>query len=192
MTITAIVAMDRSGLIGDGLKMPWHLPRDLRRFRKHTLGKPIIMGRRTFESLRSPLPDRLNIVLTRDASFRSDGITVAHSIEEALKLAQSFLTQRGGDEVMVIGGGAVFAATVPRWNRLLLTVVEGEFRGDTYFPVDRLRDQHWRLLAREYSDADPKNAHPHWFLDLACQGKAQGPDDFDVQSWLANPTFPLR
>src|SRR4051794_10443227 len=110
MIVSAIAAMDRTGLIGNGLKLPWHLPRDLRRFRGHTLGKPVIMGRRTFESLQAPLAGRLNIVLTHNRSLRDGGFKIARSIQEALKIAEDHLGLVGGQDAMIIGGGGVFEA----------------------------------------------------------------------------------
>jgi dihydrofolate reductase len=186
MIITAIAAIDRKGLIGKGTKMPWHLPGDLRRFRERTLGKPVIMGRRTFDSLRAPLNGRLNIVLTRTPTFHAEGCRVAHSVEGALRIAAEHLKQVGGDEVMIIGGGVVFEATAPLWDRLLLTVVEGEFEGDALFPLDRAKEVRWRIVDRVFSDADPKNAYPHWFLTLERQ-RADSPrfKEFDLGAWLS-------
>jgi dihydrofolate reductase len=184
--ITAIAAMDRNGLIGDGLNMPWHLPRDLRRFRDYTMGKPIIMGRRTFQSLSKPLPGRLNIVLSRSDSFVVDGCRIANSIDDALTIAKDFLIENGRDEAMIIGGAHVFEMTVPRWDRLLLTVVDGVFQGDTYFPLDRVKEYRWRLAEEEYYPDNSRNPHPHRFLKLERQ-PADAPisEDFDLDTWMA-------
>jgi len=186
--VSAIAAMDRRGLIGDGMKMPWHLPRDLRRFRDYTMGKPLIMGRRTFQSVRTPLLGRLNIVLTHNDSFSAEGCRIARSIEEALRIAEDHLGQIGGDEVMIIGGALIFEATVPLWDRLLLTVVEGKFQGDTYFPLDRVKECRWRIVEREFCGDDAKNVYPHWFMKLERQ-KLESPiaEDFDLNSWLSDP-----
>ena len=187
--VSAIAAMDRFGLIGDGMKMPWHLPRDLRRFRDYTMGKPLIMGRRTFQSLRTPLPGRLNIVLTHNDSFSAEGCRIARSIDEALKIAEDHLQENGRDEAMIIGGAILFEATVPLWDRLLLTVVEGKFPGDTYFPINLVKQCRWRIVEREFRCIDAKNAHPHWFLKLDRQ-LATRPisEDFDLNSWLNDPS----
>lgn len=107
-TISLIVAMDRNRLIGNETGLPWRLPADLRRFRKLTTGKPIIMGRKTFEHIGGPLKDRLNIVLTRQTDFTYPGVVVVHSIEEAFHHAQQELPQWGGDEIMIIGGAEVY------------------------------------------------------------------------------------
>jgi dihydrofolate reductase len=193
MIVCAIAAMDRTGLIGNGLKMPWHLPRDLRRFREHTLGKPVIMGRRTLESLRSPLEGRLNIVLTHNRSLRDGGFKIARSIEEALKIAEDHLGLVGGQEAMLIGGGEVFEATYQLWDRLLLTVVEGEFPGNTYFPVDRVKDIRWRTSDREFCTTDTKNAHAHWFLMLERLGNnLTNQQGFDLSSWLKGQPDPIQ
>src|SRR5947209_20155089 len=120
MILPAIAAMDSRGLIGDGLRLPWHLPRDLKRFRSLTMGKPIVMGRRTFASPRSALPGRLNIVLTRDPAFSAEGCRVARSIEDALAIAGKYLEQTGGEETVIIGGAVVFEETAPLWDRLFL------------------------------------------------------------------------
>jgi dihydrofolate reductase len=186
--VSAIAAMDRTGLIGDGMKMPWHLARDLRRFRDCTMGKPIIMGRRTFQSLRTPLSGRLNIVLTHNDSFSAEGCRIARSIEDGLRIADDHLWHIGGDEVMIIGGARVFEATLPLWDHLLLTVVEGKFQGDTYFPLDRVKECRWRIVEREFCGTDAKNVYTHWFLNLERQ-KANGliSEDFDLNSWLSDP-----
>ena len=192
MIISAIAAMDRVGLIGNGSRMPWHLPRDLKRFREYTLGKPLIMGRRTLDSLRSPLPGRLNIVLTRSRSLDVDGVCVARSIEEALAIAQDQLHAVGGEETMIIGGDVVFQETVDRWDRLLLTVVEGQFQGDIYFPVDKVKRCRWKLLNRDFCNQDMKNAYSHSFFNLEriSIDHANGAD-FDLSAWLsAGQTVP--
>jgi dihydrofolate reductase len=186
--VTAIAAMDRTGLIGDGMKMPWHLPADLRRFRDTTMGKPLVMGRRTFQSLRAPLPGRLNVVLTHNLSFFADGCRIAHSIEDALRIAEDYFDQTGGDEAMIIGGAILFEATIPLWDRLLLTVVEGQFHGDTYFPLGRVKQCRWQLIEREFRGADAKNAHAHWFLKFDRQSAARpSSEDFDLHNWMSVP-----
>ena len=179
MIISAIAAMDWTGLIGRGGKMPWHLPRDLKRFRKLTLGKPIILGRKTLDSIGGPLPGRLNIVLTRNTSFEPKGCQVARSIGEALQIAE----ESGTDEAMIIGGGVIYKETAPLWDRVLLTVVLGEFQGDTYFPVGGMSSQPWGISAREYFPADGKNPYPHWFLDVDRQGP-DSPIASDFFEWL--------
>jgi dihydrofolate reductase len=188
MIISAIAAMDSHGLIGNGLKLPWHLPSDLKRFRSLTMGKPILMGRRTFESLRSPLPGRLNIVLTRDPAFHAEGCRVARSVEEAFKIAGDYLEQNGGDEAIVIGGAVVFEETASLWDRLYLTVVEGEFSGDVYLPLERLMADRWGLIKEERCEPDARNLHAHRFASLErLRTGASDRPDFDLSSWFNRP-----
>jgi dihydrofolate reductase len=191
MIVTAIAAMDRNGLIGDGMKMPWHLPRDLRRFRNLTMGKPVIMGRRTLESLRSPLDGRLNIVLTHNHQIRENGFRVAYSIEHALKIAEDRLVEVGGEEVMIIGGGMVYESTSCYWDRLLLTVVEGAFTGVTRFPVDLADKLSWRVAGQAFYGSDAKNRYAHRFLSLErCSDEVRADSAFSLSSWLSEPQGP--
>jgi dihydrofolate reductase len=164
MRISIIAAIDRHGLIGTEAGLPWHLPADLKRFRALTWGKPILMGRTTHERIGRPLPGRLNIVLTRDLLYEAPGCRVAASYADALVVAADHLAEAGGDEVMVIGGGKVYAEAIHHWDRLYLTVVEGEFKGTAYFPLRELLGQRWRPVGElELHPADAKNPHPHSF-----------------------------
>lgn len=155
-TISLIAAMDRNRVIGIEGQLPWHLPNDLQWFKRCTMDKPIVMGRRTWQSLERPLPGRTNIVLTTDESFTAEGATVVHSLESALQVA------RDADEVMIIGGGTLYAETITFADRLYLTVVDGEFSGDTWFPFFASDD--WRETFSEHHDADEKNPYPYTFL----------------------------
>jgi len=167
MLISLMVAMDRRGLIGNDTGLPWHLPNDLRRFRTCTMGKPIIMGRRTFELIGRPLPGRLNIVLTRSSEWSAPGCQVARTLQEALGLAEDYLRPTGGEEVVIIGGAKVYTEALPRCERCYLTVVEGQFEGSVYFPVRELFQQSWHLVgAPELHPPDEKNRHPHSFYVL--------------------------
>ena len=189
MIIGAIAAIDRHGLIGGGMKLPWHLPADLKRFRRATLGRPIIMGRRTFESIGSPLPGRLNIVVSRRPLELPEGCAGAGSTDEACEIAERQLARDGGDEAMIIGGGVIYERTAARWDRLLLTVVDGDFAGDTYFPVERATGLRWALETEEACPADAKNPHPHRFAALRRAGAAE--PAFDLAAWIAaGPTQP--
>lgn len=154
--VSLIAAMDRNRAIGAGGRLPWHLPDDLRWFRRHTLGKPIIMGRCTWRSIGRALPGRRNIVLTRDEEFHAEGVVVAHDIQEALSLA--------GDvsEVMIIGGGVLFSDTIHFADRLYITLVEGVFDGDVWFPLFDMSE--WREVSREEHPADERNPWPFTFL----------------------------
>jgi dihydrofolate reductase len=164
MFVSMIAAMDRRGLIGDETGLPWHLPKDLRRFRAYTWGKPIIMGRRTFELIGRPLPGRFNIVLTQKPEYTAQGCRVARTLQEALSIAEGYLASTGGDEAVIIGGGKVYAEAIRLWDRCYLTVVGGQFKGDTSFPVRELLRQRWRPVCKpEMHPPDEKNAHGHSF-----------------------------
>lgn len=175
MIVSAIVAMDRSGLIGVNGGLPWHLPADLKRFRRLTIGKPIIMGRRTFESLVQPLPDRTNIVVSRQREFRPVGCYMADSVDAALTVAERQLATSKGEEMVVIGGAGIYEATAPRWDRLYLTVVEGEFHGDTHFPLASVAARPQTVVAQEYHPADERNPHPHWYFRIDLGFRELGP-----------------
>jgi dihydrofolate reductase len=185
MRISAIAAMDRSGVIGMGGRIPWHLPRDLKRFRRHTWGKPIIMGRRTFQSLKAPLAGRYHIVLSHHDDFRAQGCQVVHSIEDALAAARDHLGTMSDDEAMIIGGSVVFEETVSLWDRLYLTLVEGRFEGDTFFPLAALGRARWRLVEQECCAPDVKNPFGLRFAVFERQSQAGSPDEgFDLSAWL--------
>lgn len=142
--ITLVVAAGENGVIGVNGTLPWRLPEDLKRFKALSIGKPNIMGRKTWDSLpRKPLPGRSNIVVTRDAAFRAEGAAVAHSFEEALDLARA--EQPG--EIMVIGGEAIFAAAFPLADRIELTEVAAAPEGDAFMP--RFDASQWRETQRE-------------------------------------------
>jgi dihydrofolate reductase len=151
--VSAIAAIGENGVLGCEGKLPWHLPDDLKRFRATTWGKPIIMGRKTFESLGRALPGRTNIVLTRTSSYRAEGCTVVSSPAEALSLAAA----GGADEVFVIGGSEVFRLLLPQCNKVYLTVVEGAFEGDAFFPTTQLDSSDWLLVHEERHSADARN-----------------------------------
>lgn len=156
--VTLVVAMADGGVIGRDNRMPWHLPADLAHFKRVTMGKPIVMGRKTFASIGRPLPGRTNVVVTRDRAFGAEGVTVAHSLDEALDAC--------GDvpEAMVIGGGEVYAAALPRARRIHLTEVHAAIDGDTRFPA--VDPAAWREVARERRDADDRNPHAMSFVTL--------------------------
>ncbi|PHI18090.1 diacylglycerol kinase [Lewinellaceae bacterium SD302] len=152
MIITAIVATDRKGTIGKAGEIPWYLPADFKFFKRTTMGHPIIMGRKTFESIGRPLPKRTNIVLTRDAFFTSSGIVVAHSLEEAL----AHEACREAEEVFIIGGGEIYRQSMPLLDRVYLTTVDTEIeKGDAFFP--ELDVDEWKAVWLEKHEADEKN-----------------------------------
>lgn len=162
MTIAPIVACDLQMTIGRDGGMPWHLPADLKFFVRTTMGKPLIMGRRTFESLPAALEGRLNIVLTHDPEFTAPGIVVAHSVDEALQVAQDAEPDK---EIMVLGGATIYQALLPRADRLYLTVIHHRFGGgDTFFPAFDLAQ--WDVHQVEHHSPDEKNAYPYSFFTL--------------------------
>lgn len=153
MIISLIVAMDKNNVIGKDNKMPWHIPDDLKRFKKLTMGKPIIMGRKTFESIGKPLPGRINIILTKDVNYSQDGCNVVHSVDEALKFC------KGNDELMVIGGAKIYEQFLIMAKKIYLTLVDDEYEGDTYFPELDMRE--WEESMVEES-RDPESKSPNY------------------------------
>ena len=155
--IAFVVAFDRKKVIGKDGRLPWRLPDDMKHVRELTIGKPLIMGRRTYESIGRPLPHRTNIVLTRDPAFRPDGVIVARTPEEALAIA--------GDapEVIVFGGADVFRQFLPIAERIYLTEVDADVGGDTYFDFD---GTDWRVLENKPHPADERHAYPFNFITL--------------------------
>jgi dihydrofolate reductase len=155
MHITLIVAVAKNGVIGKSGGLPWRLSSDLKTFRRLTMGKPLVMGRRTFQSLGKPLDGRDNIVVTRDRSFRADGADIVPDLDAALILARRYGAQRHVGEIMVIGGGDIYAQVLPIATRLYWTEVDAEPEGDTWFPAfDRAA---WREVAREDIPRGPKD-----------------------------------
>ncbi len=158
MIISLIAAIDRNHAIGKDGVMPWHLPADLKFFKRITMDKPVIMGRKTFDAIGKPLPGRLNIVVTRDTSWQHDGVYVAHSMEDALRAAAEY------EEVMIIGGANLYGQMLPNADRLYLTEIDAEFEADTFFPA--LDNAQWQEINREQHTADEKNAYPYSFVTL--------------------------
>ena len=160
-TLAMVVAMDKKGLIGADNGLPWRLPDDMQWFVRQTMGKPIIMGRKTYESIPAkfrPLKGRHNIVLTRDRSYEAPGAIVVHSVEEALAAA-------GDVEEIIIGGGAnLYAQLLPQTNRIYLTLIEAELDGDAYFP--EIEWSAWREAFREHHPADERHNFAFTWLIL--------------------------
>jgi dihydrofolate reductase len=144
--LVLVVARARNGVIGSDGAMPWHLPADLKRFKAMTVGKPVIMGRKTFESIGKPLPGRHNIVLTRDRAWQADGVTVAANLAEAIAAAGLDPRARA-EEIMVIGGAQIYAEALPSATRIELTEIDAEPEGDTLLP--RFDPARWVETARE-------------------------------------------
>ena len=152
--ITLIVAVADNGVIGRDNTLPWHLPEDLKRFKRLTLGKPIVMGRKTFESIGKPLPGRQNIVVTRDPNYLREGVTLARSADDALRAAGEV------PEVMVIGGAELFRSLLPRAGRVHLTRVHGNIEGDIRWELD---EREWQVVTREGHVADERHAYAMTF-----------------------------
>lgn len=149
--------MDRNRLIGAGNRLPWHLPADLQHFKRTTMGKAIIMGRRTHESIGRSLPGRTNIVVSRNPAYAAPGCIVVSSLEAALAVAS-------GDEVFVIGGATLYRQALPHAHRLYLTLIDAEFDGDTHFP--ELDFAQWQVIERTACEADDRNPYAYTFLTL--------------------------
>ena len=158
MILSLVVAMTSNRVIGRANQLPWRLPADLRYFKRITMGKPIVMGRKTHESIGRPLPGRSNIVITRDPAYAAPGCIVAHSVEEALAAAQP------AEEVMLIGGASLFAQMLPRAERIYLTRIGAELHGDAWFPP--LDAQRWQEVWREDHPADDQNPYAYSFILL--------------------------
>lgn len=150
MRLSLIVAMDKNRLIGKNNQLPWHLPVDLAHFKKVTMGKPIVMGRKTFESIGRPLPGRQNIVLSRKG-FDAEGVTNVGSICEATALTVN------EDEVMIIGGGTIYENMIDIVDRMYITYVDGEFEGDAWFP--EFDETQWSIIEEESTSADSDNRY---------------------------------
>jgi dihydrofolate reductase len=149
--------MGENGVIGAKNRMPWHLSADLRHFRQVTMGKPVLMGRKTHQSIGRPLPGRLNIVLSRDKSYSAEGCVIAASLDEAV-------TQAGDQEIMIIGGAALYESFLPLTDRLYLTLIHHHFDGDTFFP--KLDWADWRVIEREDRDGDLESGLRYSFLTM--------------------------
>ena len=159
MIRSLVIAQAANRVIGRDNRMPWHLPADLAHFKRITMGHPVIMGRKTWESIGRALPGRLNIVISRTPSFNAPGATVVHSLDEA------FLAAADADEGFVIGGGQIYAEALPTADRIYLTEVSAEVEGDTTFPA--LDRSQWHETIMGERAPDERNAHPLRFLLLA-------------------------
>jgi dihydrofolate reductase len=165
MILSAIVATDRNGVIGKDDDIPWHLPADLKYFKRRTLNHHIIMGRKTFESIGRPLPKRTNIIVTRNPFFIASNCLVAGSLESAIELARS----NGEEEAFIIGGGMIYEQSIPLIERLYLTEVDAEVEnGEVFFP--KLDPALWTEVSSESHQPDEKNPHAYTFKVLERKG----------------------
>ncbi len=156
MIISLVAAMARNRVIGSQGKIPWQLPADLKHFKELTYGHPVIMGRKTYESIGKPLSGRKNIVISREPDFRAEGCIVSRSFEEALESAKS------SEEVFVIGGGQIYKLALPYAGKIYLTVIDAEIAGDTFFP--KFDESEWQLVNSESHQSDEKNPYNYRFL----------------------------
>ena len=161
MRISLIVAVAKNRVIGSKNKMPWHLPADFAYFRKMTIGHPVIMGRKTFESIGRPLPGRRNIVISRNTAIRADGVEIMASLEQAI---DACLLSAAGPEAFVIGGATLYIDALPRADRILITEVDASPEGDIFFPV--LDAKQWEEVSRVHHAADEKNILAMDFVEL--------------------------
>ena len=159
MKISLIVAMSQNRVIGRDNKMPWHLSADLKRFRAITMNSPILMGRKTFESIGKPLDGRANLILSKQENYQPQGCRVFQSLENALEIAKTL-----GDELFIIGGATLYEMTLPLAQKLYLTQIQTEFEGDTFFPNFDLND--WNEITREQIEHDEKVDFSYCFLTL--------------------------
>ncbi len=157
MTVSIIAAMGKQREIGYQNQLLWRLPNDMKFFRTTTMGKPILVGRKTYESFGGkPLPGRKNIVITKDTQYQAPGATVVHTVEDALAAAEP------AEEIMVIGGASFYEQLLPKADRLYITYVDGEFTADSWFPAFDLSQ--WQVVQRELHEADEKNPYQHEFV----------------------------
>jgi dihydrofolate reductase len=157
MTISLVVAASENNVIGKDNRLLWHLPNDMKFFKNTTWGMPVIMGRKTFESLGKPLAGRTNIVMTRDKDWSAEGTRVAPDMQQAMKTA----AETDAKEIFVIGGGEIFKQVLPQANRVYLTRVHAKLEGDTYFP--ELPASEWKLLTQLDFEADAKHRYGYSF-----------------------------
>ncbi len=155
--LSLLLAASENNVIGKDNKLPWHLPNDLKYFKNLTWGLPILMGRKTFDSIGKPLPGRKSIVITRDRDWQHEGVIVVHSIEEAMKKAE----ESGAKEIFVIGGAEIFNTSLPMANRIYLTRIHHKVDGDVFFP--EIAEKEWELASSRYCEADEKNSYNHTY-----------------------------
>ena len=155
MTLSILVAHDKQRVIGYQNQLPWHLPNDLKHVKQLSTGHTLVMGRKTFESIGKPLPNRRNVVLTNNPSFKHEGVDVIHSIEEINDIP---------GQVFIFGGQTLFEAMIDKVDDMYITVVDGIFQGDTFFPTYTFED--WEVESSIEGQLDEKNTIPHTFLHL--------------------------
>ena len=160
--LSMMVAKASNRVIGRNNKLPWYLPNDLKYFKQVTFGKPVIMGRKTWDSLGKPLPGRTNIVITRQTDFQAEGAKVVATLDEAVTLAENVAFIEGQDEAVVMGGAEIYALALPKTDRLYLTEVHAEVDGDTWFP--EYDTSEWKEIGREDFPAEGPNPYDYSFV----------------------------
>jgi len=160
--LSVIVAVSENGVIGRNNALPWYLPADLQYFKRTTMGKPIVMGRKTFESIGRPLPGRSNIVVSANPDYTAEGVSVVSSLAEAVQLAEDIALIDGSQELMVIGGAAIYAAAIPEADRLYVTEVHANIEGDAY--LGGIDWSSWRECSRERHEAIDPNPYDFSFV----------------------------
>jgi len=156
-----IVAAAENRCIGVNNNLPWYLPEDLKYFKRVTMGKPIIMGRKTWESIGGPLPGRTNIVITTNPDYQAEGVKVVNSLDAALKIAEGIAEIEGVEELMVIGGAGIYELCLPQADRLYYTQVHATVEGDAFFP--EVNWEQWKLIGQEDHQPSEKNSYPYSF-----------------------------
>lgn len=160
--LVLVVAVGENGVIGRNGELPWKIPGDLKRFQELTMGKPVVMGRLTFESMGGPLKGRLNIVITSNANYKAEGAVVVTSLKDALALAEKEAEKENAGEIAIIGGSVVFKETLPIAAKLEITEVHGAPEGDTFFPPFDRRE--WKEVRRDGPHQGEKDSLPYTFV----------------------------
>lgn len=158
MIISFVVAMGKNRVIGKNNSLPWTMPADMKHFKDLTSGKPVIMGRKTFESIGKPLPKRKNIIITRDKNYSAEDCIIVNSVDEALNAAAD------AEEVMVIGGSQIYKEFLPKASKMYLTIIDADFQGDAYFPKYDVTE--WEETAYEEHEKDAQNPYGYAFITL--------------------------
>lgn len=164
LPIVLVLAVAENGVIGRGNALPWDLPDDLQHFKRVTMGCPVVMGRKTFESVGRPLPGRTNIVLTRDGNWSHPGVVTVTDIDGAIDRAEQQALLDGAPALCVIGGAEIYRLFLPRADRIILTEVHGVVQGDAWFDLSAL--SHWREIARERFEGGSRNSHDYSVVEL--------------------------
>jgi len=160
--LVLVVAVAENGVIGKNGQLPWKIPGDLKRFQQLTMGKPIVMGRLTYESMGGPLKGRLNIVITSNANYKAEGAVVVTSLKDALTLAEKDADDKNSDEIAIIGGSVVFKETLPVASKLEITEVHGSPEGDAFFPAFDKRE--WKETLRDGPHQNANDSLPYTFV----------------------------